>query len=404
MGFVDCDSHLIEGEETWSYLDPSEQMYQPMLTQLPKAASFAGQTLTTSQPDEFWLAGDTWTSHSPPDSNRRGNANVYAPESTHLLDPAVRISDLDALGIEMQLLISSFFIGIEIDHPLAEAAIARSYNRWAADVVGEHTDRFRWSLRPPLRLLERAFEELEFGAANGAAGIHVRGIEHGYYLSDPYFYPLYERAQDLNLAILVHVGAALRRVDNQPIGKVLASPPAFFGHVSTLMAGFHAVISSDLHERFPRLRWGFLEGGATWATAVLQQHARLVASASTDFLDLRPVTPDELEAKNVFIACEADEDLPYLTKVLGENVLCIGSDYAHNDVGSELAAHTTVLNRTDISASVAHKIVDTNGRKLLGLSPGTGNGISPAMDIPETLPHVRGASTHDGKPILTSVR
>jgi predicted TIM-barrel fold metal-dependent hydrolase len=41
--------------------------------------------------------------------------------------------------------------------------------------------------------------------------VHLRGVEHDMFLCDPYFFPLYERAQDLNLPILIHNGAMIQR-------------------------------------------------------------------------------------------------------------------------------------------------------------------------------------------------
>ncbi len=407
MGFVDIDSHLIESEQTWDFLDPSERGYRPRVvefTEPVRILNFEEESdvdRPAPPPRQMWIVGDTWATKIRADSNMLGNANIYDPAATNLTDPAVRLGDLDALGIDVQLLISSFFIGVELENPLAEAALARSYNRWAASATDGHTDRLRWTLRAPLRSLDRGIEELEFGADHGAAGVHVRGIEHGYYLNDPYFFPLYERAQDLDLAIIVHVGVSHRRVDNMPIGMVVHTPAAFLQHVHPLMAGFHAVVASDeLHTRFPRLRWGFLEGGASWVPAVLQQHARLAASGSPDFLRLHRITPDEIEQKNIFVACEVDEDIPYLSTWLGENAMCVGTDYGHNDVGSELAAHTAILARGDLRDAAARKLVDTNGRRLLGLPAAPAPTVR--VDIPRTLPHVRGASTVDGAPVVTS--
>jgi predicted TIM-barrel fold metal-dependent hydrolase len=250
-----------------------------------------------------------------------------------------------------------------------------------------------------MRSVDLAVREVEFGAQHG---LHVRGVEHGYFLDDPYFYPIYEAAEAANLAIFVHVGASHRRIGNQPIGKLIATPPLFMEHVHHLMAGFHAVVASDLHERFPRLRWGFVEGGATWVLPVLQQHSRLFASGN-EFLSLRPLTPDELEAKNIFVAVEVDEDIPYLIGQVGENVLCTGTDYGHNDVGSELAAHASILARSDISPEAARKIVSTNGRNLVGLPAGDPAPQS-VQAVPDRLPNVRGASTSDGNALLTSAR
>jgi predicted TIM-barrel fold metal-dependent hydrolase len=74
--------------------------------------------------------------------------------------------------------------------------------------------------------VDRAVEELEFGRNHGAVGVHLNGVETGYCLSDPYLYPLYEKAQDLDLAIVVCLGEFTRLVPNLPIGKIVPHPEA----------------------------------------------------------------------------------------------------------------------------------------------------------------------------------
>lgn len=394
MGFIDCDGHLIEIEDTWRYLDPSEAVYRPTLIDLPKG------THGLPRPGQAWLVADHWCPYLGQRSSNSGVGNDFEPESTQLLDPRVRLQDLDALGIETEILISSFFISTELDNPIAEAALCRSYNRWVADIVSGYTDRLTWSAVVPLRYPERAFEELEFAANHGAKAVHVKGINHGYFLSDPAFFKIWERAQDFDLAIMVHVGFSMRRMQNIPVGRGLPAFPVYVASLSTLMAGFHDILSSDLPARLPRLRWGFVEGGATWVPAIMQQHARLAASGDT-LLRLHRLTPEILEEKRMFVACEADEDIPYLVGLVGENVLCTGTDYPHNDIGSELAAHTTLMQREDIPDRVAAKIVDTNGRKLLGLKPAPA-GSELSKSIPTSVPNVRRANTTEGAPLLTT--
>jgi hypothetical protein len=296
---------------------------------------------------------------------------------------------MDALGIDAQLLISTIYIGLEIDNPLEEAALARSYNRWMGERTFGFTDRLKWVLRPPLRLLDRAMEELEYGANHGAVGVHLRGIEHGMYLCDPYFFPLYEKAQDLNLAIVVHNGATIRMQPGFPIGNFTPQPPALMLQLWGLMSGFHAVIGSVIPERFPRLRWGFIEGGAGFTLPVMHQHARRDMSIGvTPFLEPKQLEPEEIEAMNIFVAVETDEDVTYLAQRLGEQTLLVGTDFGHNDLGTELGAHQTILARSDIDKVLAAKLVDANGRKYLDIEPT----FHPAPDHPsDVIPHIQAA-------------
>jgi len=390
MGFIDCDTHVTETDATWDYFDPKERLYRPRLVNAESSDRGGAPA------PKFWLAGDTWTRRVPDDGNIFGNGNTYSQGTITLDNPAARLQDMDALGIDAQVLISTFWIAIEIDHPIEEAALCRSYNRWMAERLTGHTSRLPWLMRVPFKMHSRAIEEMEFGKANGAVGIQFRGVEHGMYLSDPAFYPIYERAQDLDLTIAVHVGTATRRTTGIPVGKLIPSPPTLLRHLHDLMSAFHAVTASDLHLQFPRLKFVFLEGGASWVPSVVHTHARLQASAG-EFMRVNPMSADEIASKNIFVACEGDEDIDYLLNVVGDDVLCAGSDYGHNDAGTELGVHTSILGRADISANQARRIVDGNGRRLFGISPD----FRPAPDMPKHIdpPHVF-ASKDGGRPLL----
>jgi hypothetical protein len=161
-----------------------------------------------------------------------------------------------------------------------------------------------------------------------------------------------------------------------------------------LMYGFYAVLGSDLSQRFPRLRWGFIEGGATFTLPIMHQHARRDMSIGVQpFLDPVHVTPEELEDMNVYIALETDEDIPYLVRQLGEHTMVVGTDFGHNDLGSELGAHQTVLARKDLPSATARKIADDNGRELLNIS----SDYRPASGVPSitNVPHIKAV---DGGP------
>ena len=156
-----------------------------------------------------------------------------------------------------------------------------------------------------MRSVPEAIEQLNFGKEHGAVGIQVRGLEHGMYLSDPFFDPIWQHVNDLDMAVLVHLGDATRRIDGQVLGRTIFNPACMMRQLFPLMAGFHAVVASDFERRFPRIRWGFIEGGAGWVPVVLQMDTRLRASAEK-FLSLRPLSHEALEEKNVFVTIEGD--------------------------------------------------------------------------------------------------
>jgi predicted TIM-barrel fold metal-dependent hydrolase len=375
MGYIDCDTHILENDETWTYLDPSERIYKPQKIEFSEQSAGAATHQTSKA---FWIAGDSFARLQPPDSRAAGFGKEYSAEVTWLDDVSRRIDEMDLLGVDVQVLINTFFIGVEMENPLADVALCRSWNRWAAERTSDARNRLAWLAVVPTRSMDRVIAEMRFAREHGAVGVFLNGQEMSLYLNDPYFFPMYEVAQDLDLAMCVHVGGKVRRVRGLSIGNVLPTQAAFMDHLSPLMAGFWAVLASDLDERFPDLRWAFLEGGATWAPAVFQQQQRLTSTNNPDAYEMtdrgmnvsiaRLPASELMSRKRLYIACEADEDLSYLTSVLGAGALVSGSDYGHNDIGSEPLSHSVIASRSDLSAELAHRILDTNGRELFGIA------------------------------------
>ena len=67
------------------------------------------------------------------------------------------------------------------------------------------------------------------------------------------------------------------------------------------------------------------------------------------------------------MACQTDDDLPYVLQYSGEDNLVIGSDYGHADTSSELEALRHLKQQGKLSAQVIDKILDDNARALYGL-------------------------------------
>ena len=53
----------------------------------------------------------------------------------------------------------------------------------------------------------------------------------------------------------------------------------------------------------------------------------------------RKIDKSEVLRKNkIWVACQTDDDLPYVLKYSGDDMLVIGTDYGHNDTSSEILA------------------------------------------------------------------
>jgi 3-oxoacyl-[acyl-carrier-protein] synthase III len=72
-------------------------------------------------------------------------------------------------------------------------------------------------------------------------------------------------------------------------------------------------------------------------------------------------------SNQLFVACQTDDDLPYVLKYAGENCTMIGSDYGHADNASELLALARLKKNGEIDPQVIDKILFANPTRFYGL-------------------------------------
>ena len=73
------------------------------------------------------------------------------------------------------------------------------------------------------------------------------------------------------------------------------------------------------------------------------------------------------EGAQALLACQTDDDLPYVLKYSGEDNIVIGSDYGHNDTSAEIEALRTLKRKGDVDPKVIDKILYDNAKALYGL-------------------------------------
>jgi predicted TIM-barrel fold metal-dependent hydrolase len=123
-------------------------------------------------------------------------------------------------------------------------------------------------------------------------------------------------------------------------------------------------------DQFPKLRWSFLEAGASWVPYVLRETFRADRTgAFRSFLDWRSQAIDVLAGRNFHIACQIDDDILYLVDLLGTDVLIYGTDYGHLDLGADPDGMHVISHQLGLDTELARKIVDTNARNAFGIDP-----------------------------------
>ena len=152
-------------------------------------------------------------------------------------------------------------------------------------------------------------------------------------------------------------------IGNAAVSEAFGNDP-FRTAKLTVIGAVHAMVMRGIPQRFPGLRIGAIEVAAQWVPHVvrditLRQHKAGVEPGE-----------DLLEANRLYVACQTDDDLPYVIEHAGEDMIMIGSDYGHNDNASELLALKGLREKGEVAPHVIDKILHENPARFYGLSEG----------------------------------
>ena len=356
MGIIDADAHVIEIDQTWEYMDPSERRYKP---------GTAYQTLESGEIVKYWIIGGRAMRTQWPQGGENGEfglfiGNVDLPlESKFMLDVSSRVKHMDEMGTDIQVLFPSMWTGPITMDPKEEAAICRSYNRWMADIHAEGKGRFRWVAVVPTLAMDEVEGQLRFAKEHGAVAVNFRGVEAGNRLiNDPYLFPIYEWAGELDMPICPHSGTGSFEIDT-----IFGSPlTAFERNKFSGLSAFHTLLMTGLPAKFPRTKWGIIEFSADWIPYLLNDLRRRVERRG----GAMPERP--LDENNIWVTIQLNDDLEQIHRYVGDTRLVIGTDYGHADSATEIYAMRTFEEDPRMPRASRERILWDNPRELYALA------------------------------------
>ncbi len=359
MPVIDADTHIDETDATWEYIAD---------------AALKPTTVGPKNPDptrpltRYWEIAGKRQLRFIRDDVKTGTR----VEQRELMDIPARLRHMDELGVEVQVIYPTLLLGAFTENPELDLALRRSYNRWLAERCEKSKGRLRWVCLPPFLAPDKIEQELRFAKDNGACGVLKKGDrEAGKWAVDPYFFPTYEIAQSLDMPVCVHQGSGVP--DFSPVREFTYGQ--FFRITLPVVHAFHNFILHGIPDKFPALRFGFIEAAATWIPYALYELQRRLAKDQAgisvlDNLNQFKLKDDVLKANRFYVSVQVDEDLPYIMRHTGEDNLVVGSDYSHADWFRELGYPQRLQDRVgrgDISATSVRKMTYDNVRALYGL-------------------------------------
>ena len=183
-----------------------------------------------------------------------------APEIRRRLDDLgeLRLKEMDEAGIDVQVLSHGAPSTQRLDAPTA-VRLARDANDRLAKVIAARSDRFAGFAALPTPDPKAAATELDRAISElGFKGAMVHGLTNGVFFDDKRFWPIFERAQALDVPLYVHPAAPHSAVVDAYYKDYVKDFPAILNAawgftVETATQGIRLVLSG-VFDAYPDLK------------------------------------------------------------------------------------------------------------------------------------------------------
>ena len=292
-----------------------------------------------------------------------------ANSSQSLDDIQGRLKDLDKEGIDVQVVYPNIMaLASHLDDGELAAAMCRAYNNYCAEKCQAFNGRVKAIAAVPLQKPAEAAKELRRAIGLGLVGTVVTGTVGHRNLDDPYFDEFFRAANELGAAVGVHW---ITGCFDSP-GQERFKDPYFYIHMVgmpfNLMIGIMTLIGGGIMEKYPKIKFAFLEIGAAWLPYWMWRMDDHYTTSSHRLATLPRAPSDYVKSESCFVSCEPDEEgLAHTAEVLGEDRIIFASDYPHGDCDFPHSVRK-IRDRKDIAESLKQKILWNNPARLYGIS------------------------------------
>jgi len=331
---LDSDMHIMEPPDLWErYIDREFKHRAPR-----GVTSDNVRDLRMVYPDgREWARKTTRENDSSRGQNFERNQNIYRRYAERGWSAEVQLDAMDIEGIDVAVLYPTrglrALVVDDMDASFA-AAIARAYNNWLYDFCQADPERLvgagmisPYDMKDAVGEAQRCANELAFRAVFLRANLLVN-----YQWHDPYYEPLWDAIEELNLSLGFHESTGtgkqqigerlepnlmLRRVYAQPFEQMLA---------------FGSFCGGGVLARHPRLRVAFLEANCSWLPWLLWRLDEGWEREGDVWAPDLSMAPSQYFKRQCVVSVEPDEiTVKHVIDSIGSDQIVFSTDYPHGD-------------------------------------------------------------------------
>ena len=277
----------------------------------------------------------------------------------------LRIREMDAAGIDVQVM-SHCPPGAQAFEAAEAATLARGVNDRLFDFVSSKPDRFAAFATLPTPDPGAAADELERSVKElGFKGAMVHGLTNGLFIDDKRFWPIFDRAQALDVPVYVHPGPPHPAVIEAYYRDYVEDYPTILNAgwgftVETATAGLRLVLSG-VFDAYPNLKiiLGHLGESLPFSLWRINHTFSLAMAANKKDARFR-----EIFCRHFYITTSGNFSTPALLcsiMEMGVDRILFGIDWPY----IENAPGTKWMEEVSLSEEDRQKILNGNARRLL---------------------------------------
>ena len=328
----DSDMHIMEPPDLWErYIAPEFRSLAPR-GRTSENVRDLGMIFPNTPANAKRTAG---TPHRGRNFNK--NQGLYRDHAERGWSPEVQLEAMDSEGIDVAVLFPTRGLGILTypdQDPRFGAALARAYNDWLHDFCEANPTRLLGAGMISVYDINAAVEETRRVVdAFGFRSVFLRSnIVNGKSWHDPYYEPLWNTLEELNLPLGFHeaTGSRSRQTGEQfepnfGLRRVYAQP-------MEQMLGLGSFVGGGILERHPKLKVAFLEANCSWLPWLLWRLDEGYEREGDIFMQDLTMAPSAYFKRQCFISIEPDEaPARHTIEDFGCDQLVFSTDYPHGD-------------------------------------------------------------------------
>ena len=255
---------------------------------------------------------------------------------------ALRLADMDATGIDMQI-VSLTCPGVQIFDAATATSLASRFNDELAEAVRRHPTRFAGLAAIAPQDPRRAAQELVRGVRKlGLKGAIVNSHTGGEYLDDPKFWDIFAAAEELGVPIYLHPNTPSKAMIEPFLARGLDG--AVFGFAVETSLHALRIIVAGVFDRFPKLQivLGHLgEALPFWLSRLDFMHGIIARTARYGAAAPKLAKPLSAYLRENFHYTTSGmgwtPPIMYVHQVMGADRLLYAMDYPYQYVAEEVA-------------------------------------------------------------------